>query len=158
MLGRLTKTTTAQCLHLLMVAWSSVIIFCTIPNVLLLKNTNKKNETRDKNVNTLKGKLSVSMNSCIKCLSIQKLSPMRILWSPKQHRWKQELESHHKILTILKAKISLNIMLMSSITPNIKLDAQMNRESSYLQIVISLKVNLQRTKTCSYTRLLTNWI
>ena len=78
MLGRLTKITTAQCLHLRMAAWSSVQLFCTITNLLLLINTNKQNKRRKSTRNILKGKLSVQMKSGITFWSIQKLSPIWI--------------------------------------------------------------------------------
>ena len=63
--------------------------FCTIPNVLLLINSNNQNKRRNETVNTRKGQLSVTMKSGTTFWIIHKLSLIYIfLWS-KKLRWKQ---------------------------------------------------------------------
>ena len=157
MLGRLTKTTTAQCLNMLKVSWSTLHFF-TIPNVLLLINSNKKNRRKNATVIIHKGQLSVSMKSGTTYWSIQKLSPIWILWWSKQLRWKQEMESHYKTLKIRQEKNSLNLMLMPLIIPKMKWYAPMNEDNCCLQIDILMKVSLPRKNTCIYTWLLSKYI
>ena len=71
----------------------------------------------NKTGNIFKGHLSVPMKSSTTFWSIHNLLLIRILLWSKRLCWKQELESHYKILTNRQRTISLNLMLMSIIIP-----------------------------------------
>ena len=122
MLGILTKTTTAQCLYLLMVAWSDVIIFQNTKRVTSDKSQQAEREKK-KNWKHTQGTV-ISVNEVWHhILKYPEVITNTIVFMIQRTMLEKRTGKSLKKLTIQQTTISFNMILMSLIIPKKWLEA-----------------------------------
>ena len=152
----LTKTTTAQCLHLMMVSWSNLQFFAQYQMCYFWSIPTSRTIEITKLENIRKEQLSVSMKFGTTFWSIQKLSLIWIFFmiqtTSLETRTEKSLQNPDNPTNKFFTQYDVNV------TNNYEklLEAWMNWDNLFLIIVIFLKIDLQRTKTCIYKIILAN--